>query len=410
MQSPRFRHQAYSKEPPTVPFELVQEPKPLRPGGAEYREKLATAGAAFGEAGVAAVYLVHGTFVGTDLAGGLMGLERLSPGLAGGLGRARKSITDVLTGDGGNYVSRFAEDFEDAISRSAGRRIPVERFVWSGQNNHIARADGAVRLLNELARFAASLPAERLEAGPRVQLWGHSHGGNVLALLSWLLASDEEQLQGFLHASRDHHRSWLGSRRDSPPWEQAELTLRDRGHPVRKLQLDMVSFGAPIRHAWAQGGYSKLLHLVHHRPRRGLPPYTSDYGRGLLSVAFFTDRDSVQQVGIAGSDFPPVLIGGRTFVADWRLRRFLEQDIRKGWILSRLRAGKKVADQGKTLLIDYRYYSGGLMPSMRGHWVYTVRSRLPWHAEIIAQEFYGTAQDAEGEELGEKVLEEEALR
>ncbi|MEM9351543.1 MAG: hypothetical protein AAGA92_00875 [Planctomycetota bacterium] len=405
-----FRHQVYTNGPPSAPFEVFDEPQPVTPKQIEFRKRLASSGAAFASAGVAAVYLVHGTFVGNDLAGVIMGLDRLAPGLAGRLGRARKTITDVLTGEGGNYVPRFADEFESGINQATEEKISVKRFVWSGQNNHIARADGAIRLLNELACFAGSLPPEKLEAVLRVQLWGHSHGGNVLALLSWLLASDNEQLQALLHAARDHRRSWWGARRDTPHWEEAESILQNESHPVRRLQLDMVSFGAPIRHAWAADGYAKLLHFVNHRPRVGLPAYTSDYGRGLLTKAFFTDRDSVQQVGIAGSDFPPLLIGGRTFVADWRLRRFFEQDLGPGWLLSRLRAGKKVAEQGKTLLVDYRHYRGGLMPSMRGHWVYTLRSRLPWHAEVVAREFYGAATESEGAGDHENAPEREVLQ
>ncbi len=43
------------------------------------------------------------------------------------------------------------------MAAGAERTIPVRQFHWSSQNNHIARADGAVRLIAELARLAIEL-------------------------------------------------------------------------------------------------------------------------------------------------------------------------------------------------------------------------------------------------------------
>ena len=61
--------------------------------------------------------------------------------------------------------------------------IKVDRFDWSSGNDHLARAEAAVKLFNRLADLPIDLATERL------LLWGHSHAGNVFALLTNLLAT-----------------------------------------------------------------------------------------------------------------------------------------------------------------------------------------------------------------------------
>jgi hypothetical protein len=118
---------------------------------------LADAGAAMGRAGVAAVYLLHGTFCGNDSLGLLTELSRFAPHAAERMRRAVKSGFDLLLGETGNYTSEFAATLEHGLSAGAGRAIPVGRFNWASHNTHIARADGAVRLIDELARVALNL-------------------------------------------------------------------------------------------------------------------------------------------------------------------------------------------------------------------------------------------------------------
>ena len=58
---------------------------------------------------------------------------------------------DAVIGETGNYTPGYAQTFQDGLTHAAGREIPVELFHWSSQNNHIGRADGAVRLIARLA-------------------------------------------------------------------------------------------------------------------------------------------------------------------------------------------------------------------------------------------------------------------
>ena len=172
-----FRHQDYKPTPPTSPHHLLS-PASYPPVGTDaFRQRMAQIGEALRRANVAAIYLVHGTFVGSDALGVLAELARIFPSAGGAVRRVIKRIVDKVTGEAGNYTPGFARCFEEAINAEAESPIPVRLFHWSSENHHIGRADGAVRLVHELSTL------ER-DAGGRVLLWGHSHAGNVFALLT----------------------------------------------------------------------------------------------------------------------------------------------------------------------------------------------------------------------------------
>ena len=78
----QFRHQEYRSERPTAPFHLLQADPPPPRETAEYRQRLQAAGDVFRAANVAAIYLVHGTFVGGDGLGMLRELARVWPAAA----------------------------------------------------------------------------------------------------------------------------------------------------------------------------------------------------------------------------------------------------------------------------------------------------------------------------------------
>src|SRR5690349_4515830 len=194
----RFRHQAYQSAPPTSPYRLLTSGPPTEPSSAEFDQRLAAAGARFSQAGVAAIYCVHGTFCGDDVLGLFTELEGWAPSVARPLRRWSKRAIDAVIGETGNYTPAFAERMEMALSAGASRRVPVRLFNWSSLNHHIGRADGAVRLIDELAERSEQLTSSQSDA--RIILWAHSHGGNVFALLTNLLGADETARQEFFHA------------------------------------------------------------------------------------------------------------------------------------------------------------------------------------------------------------------
>lgn len=386
----RFRHQVYRSDRPTSPYQLLQPECLADPSSAEFGQQIATAGKVLGRANVVAIYCVHGTFVGNDALGLLTELARFTPSLSEALGQFGKQTVDRVVGESGNFTPEYAAAMEAALGDGAGRSIPVRRFNWSSQNNHIGRADGAVQLLVELAELAHRLPDSQLatDLPSRVLLWGHSHAGNVFALLSNLLASDAEKRQSFFRAARCFYRRLFSRRVDMPAWARAEQLLGEAEHPLRRLALDVVTFGTPIRYGWDTGGFANLLHFVNHRPVAGRPDYLAPKTidpRRLLTAA---DGDYVQQIGIAGSNLIPNFFAIRTLISDRRLSKLLEHNLRRERLTTRMGYGMRVPEVGETLLVDYPDSETAIHRQLLGHAVYTRQKWLPFHLEQVAAHFY----------------------
>jgi len=343
-----------------------------------------------GRARVAAIYCVHGTFVGNDVLGLLTELSRFVPTLSQRLSRVGKTVVDLFTGEAGNYTQAFATTLETALGSGAGQAIPVRMFHWSSQNHHVARADGAIRLIDELAQQAGKLAALKADKDepPRIQLWAHSHGGNVLALVTQLLGADQKARDTFFRAARSFYQPWICSEVDMPAWQRVRELLDESDHPVRHLALDIVTFGTPIRYRWNSSGYAKLLHFIHHRPPPQGGEYQTPIPLKLLRARRALDGDYIQQIGIAGTNFPPLPFATRTWLADRRLGKLLEQNLVREGIITRLRHGTRVPDAGTTLLVDYDEIHPWLTRHIAGHGLYTWRKWLPFHAREIASRFY----------------------
>jgi hypothetical protein len=127
--------------------------------------------AALRSARVAAIYLVHGTFLGPDALGVLTDLSRFAPGWAEVLRRWNKQIVDALAGDIANFTRVYADTLQQALDPDGQDCIPIRLCHWSSENHHIGRADGAVRLIQDIA-------AQNFPPGSRILLCGHSHGGS----------------------------------------------------------------------------------------------------------------------------------------------------------------------------------------------------------------------------------------
>ncbi|HUS37862.1 MAG TPA: hypothetical protein VMX74_00335, partial [Pirellulales bacterium] len=181
----RFRHQAYTDEPPTATYRMQTAGPPIDPQSDEFIRQLRATGVKLRAANVHSVYLVHGTFVGPDAWGVLRQISRLVPRAAEAVQTINKKLMDRAVKDHGNYTARFAEIFEAALHTPGERLIPVRRFQWTSENHHLGRAEAAVRLIDALG------DREVVPTGGRVMLWGHSHAGNVFALATNLLAADE---------------------------------------------------------------------------------------------------------------------------------------------------------------------------------------------------------------------------
>lgn len=262
--------------------------------------------------------LVHGTFLGPDPLGLLALLEGFSQELPTAFrtailagtqlfGSQAHHVTDFLAGDIGNYSSEVCESFQQLT----GSATSIERLhpSWSSENNHLARAQLALKLLLWLEDFTGNgfTPTE-----DRILFWGHSHAGNGFALLSNLLGGDSDSRTAFFDRIGDS----LGSLGTTA---RKLLATAPTPHPMAQA-LHLVTFGTPVRYGWDTDGYRSLTHWIHHRPLNeeapeksppallvgtdSDPDFSSQGIRDILSARY---GDWVQSFAIAGTDLPPTL-------------------------------------------------------------------------------------------------------
>lgn len=338
------------------------------------------------EADIQAVYVVHGSFVGGDGSGLFRELSRFWPAAGGPLRKLQKQLLDAIAKDTGNYTPEFAEAFADGTAVPNERPIPVRVFNWSSENNHIGRADAAIRLIGQL------LDDEQVANG-RTLVWSHSHGGNVLALITNLLGGDEDSRQQFFEACRSYYSIRRWNTVDLPEWPRVASLLETEAASSLGERLDLATFGTPVRYGWETTGYGKLLHFIHHRPVPGKNPLVAEFPTDTDDVMHAKYGDYIQQIGIAGTNFVPPLWAIRAGQADRRLGRLLQPGLRRRDLLERLKLGVRTHDEGTNLLVDYGTAQGHIWQHVVGHAVYTRLDWLLFHAEEVARRFYGLADD-----------------
>lgn len=343
---------------------------------------------------IAKLWLVHGTFGGDDGFGLLSLAADRAPGLLTllgitgddlrGINKAWKDALDGPDGFNGAYAAEF--------NRQLNRPDFVDgAFVWGSENNHLDRAHAAVRLIHQL--LEAQLPPD---AG--IMLWGHSHGGNVFALMTHLLANDPEARERFFEIGKLVYG-------DDPSWQAVyrELSQTAGPHPLGS-RIDIVTFGTPVRYAWNERGHRGLVHFVHHRTDEKLAvevaPCRTQVLCGLDAIRTARYGDWIQAFAIDGTDSPPLNPTRReanaafaelfaalppapdesrplAALAYWARRiSFLQ----RSW-------GIRVSAQGHTMLVDY----GESAQRLLGHGVYMDQAWLPFHAGAVAKYLSGDA-------------------
>ncbi len=377
-----FRHQAYTATRPTSPHHLVSPGRFPAVGSDDFRHRMRRVGETFSAAGVSAVYLVHGTFNEADALGTLTELARVFPLASRAVRRVIKRIVEKMVGEAGNFTKSYARCFEEFLNDPDDVRIPVRLFPWSAENHHIGRADGAIRLVDELTS---------LNLGPdkHVLLWGHSHAGNVFALASNLLAGDRQGVEQFFEASEIYYRWPLFGCVDIPVWSKVRRRLTQSDYVSRLPRLDMVTFGTPIRYGWNSDGYSQLLHFIRHRATDGTPEYRAPFPPRVDDIMKGADGDYIQQLGIAGTNVMPSWFSWRARMADQRLNDLLQGETPETGGPTPFTAGAIVPDEGTALLVDYGSPEGNISQHLAGHAVYTRKRWLLFHAEQVAARLYG---------------------
>ena len=221
-------------------------------------------------------------------------------------------------------------------------------------------------------------------------LWGHSHAGNVFALVTNLLAGD-----------RRGGRRVLQGRRGLLPLADRRLRrhsglgcasgdrLQDGGRPAspRAAGHGHVRHADPLRLGLGRLRPAACTSSTTARPR-GLPEYRAPFPPKLDDVLSAADGDYIQQLGIAGTNVMPSIFSWRSWLADNRLNELLQHDLGRQKPTDRFQAGAIVPDEGTTLLVDYGPLEGGIAQHLAGHAVYTSSQWLLFHAEETVRRFY----------------------
>lgn len=330
------------------------------------------------EGGVAKIVLIHGTFAGNDIVGLVRQVARFSPSLAGKLSLLGKRWFDEFAGEVGNYTASYAQLLSRLINTPSLPPIEVTRFGWSGENHHLGRAGAVMSLIN-------SQGSNSLGPNERVLALAHSHGGNVLAMLSHLIGCDQQDRAAFFDATRLHYRNPLTGAIDLPNWDIVSKRLAE----AREPRIDVATFGTPLRYRWNTSVCSKLLHFVHHRPLDPQHPAQAVLPTSIQQVIDAEGGDYVQQLGIAGTDFVTFGFAWREWIVERRMRRMFERGARRRDLIGNLKRGQRISADGTTLLVDYPDSDQQWRRKLFGHGVYTCHQWLPFHLREIAERFYG---------------------
>ena len=359
-----FRHQQYTADEPAAPWRYIEAEFPAQPGSDTFATK-ATAFAESVSAEADAIWFVHGTFAGHDALGWFGQLERLIPAAGPILKNFGKKLTDVLAGDSGNFTPAFM----DLLPEPPESR----RFVWSGENTHSGRCKAAIELLDELL--------QRAETQPRVMLWGHSHAGNVAALITNLLGAEDWVRDRFVDLVEP-----LFPVVDDRSCALSRVRSAFESGSSDRLKIDVVNFGAPVSYGWDSAGYRKLLHIVNHVPQPEQPQWLCPLIEVGKNIRDGVPGDLAQILGITGSDFLPWLLNRTTRDVEKQLHEFLAPDCSRGDWWSRASIGMRVADEGETVLIKYDN-TDGLASLTFGHSVYTKAQWLGFHLDLVGQTY-----------------------
>jgi hypothetical protein len=330
----------------------------------EWKAAMAAAGERFASAGVCAIVFVHGTFMGSDPLSAYRVVERALPGsigpyLARTLRKKTRGYIERVVGDLGNFGTSYVRLFEEAI-RPPGSRIPCTEFVWSSENHHVGRLEGALGLVRVLATHA-----ELGGDGPRrILVIGHSHAGQIFALATQLLARSIAT-EAILDVARARGLDVAALETDIATLVgSAERAARRQG----KVDIDFVTFGSPNRYAWASVPSVRALHVI------AVP---SSGARGAI------EGDWIRLLGVEGSDFPP--LRGE----DRRVNAALAGSLgHAGFAPTRvataLRAGVGLPTNGEVAFVEY----GEKLASGMNHGAYTRVDAMLFHARLVAERFY----------------------
>ncbi|WP_447974910.1 hypothetical protein [Nitrospira sp. Kam-Ns4a] len=425
-----FQHAPYSRADPGDRVWYREFTPGASPDSVAWQDAMARHGLALAQAGVRTVLLMHGTFLGTDLfgvqrldeAGGLKrGYSRGIPGVDALLALMRdgtnglpafkdgrkpplhddeetRAQLDLQAGDAANFPKRALDLLSAGLNRDLRGAPPIAcvRHLWSCAHHHLGRAQAAIQVLARLRALAAE---HRLGPGDRVLVLAHGHAGQVLALVSNLLAPEAALGRDHLLRTLNAYYAEIGA--EPTLTEQLEAVTRalSSGDPLGGVALDVVTFGTPVRYGWEPDTLGRLLHVVNHRPLRldgkrwlakvDLPQIT-------MEMPLVLGGDYLQQLAVAGSDAVPATPPAQA--ANKALWELLEPyDGFERW-LECVRRCVRCPQDGLCLLVDYKDTvlppAGKATDVVYGHAAYTRLNALLFNITEIVHALYPVGSPA----------------
>ncbi len=328
------------------------------------------------------VFFTHGTFAGNDP----IGINRLLENIeetsgkqifrTGNLRKFTKDTINIFTKDLGN----FTEDYKNSFHKAIRNCIRCELFTWSGENHHAARLIGAVELCQKLAETIMHF---NYVINERVILIGHSHAGQIFALLTTLLEDGDKasELYGVIDSDSDLDVN----------------TLKENLAVIKNVCLDIITFGTPVRYRWGKYQKYRLINIINDR----------NNNVRIDGVLKTRDGDYVQQWATEGTDVKSVSYSeindrlddimknrGKIFTSEFV--RKLKDNTRKDPMYY---DGTKVTE---TFLVDYqdqddkqtikRFFKFDGIPhcvkTLFGHGIYTRKKTMLFNTDHIVKNLY----------------------
>lgn len=418
-----FEHAPYSRADPGDRARFLEVQPSAPPDSPAWQDAMARYGLQLSTAGVKVILFVSGVSIGTDLfgmqrlddVGGLKrGYSRGIPGMeallalmrqeTNGIGtlqgefqppftddRDSKTWVDNLAQDAGSFSNAYVEQCAKGLNRDLSNPIHCVRSIWSSAHHHLGRAEAAGTLVHTIGNLTTQ---HQLHTGDRILIQAHGHAGQVLALVSNLMAPIEsEGRRNLLRLLQTYYET---TNTPSAFFEQFstcdsfESSLQE-GKLLNGTMLDMVTFGTPVRYGWDTAGIGNVLHVVNHRMMRTdgkrwlgkmeLPQVTME-----MPIAW--GGDYVQQLAVAGSDALPLTPEAQlTNKALWEM---LEPwDGFERW-LECSRKSVRCPKDGQCLLVDYKDSTGSTngKEHLYGHAAYTRYSHLMFNTASIIESLY----------------------
>jgi len=320
-----------------------------------WKQRMQFCGTNMKKSGVQKIIFLSGTFVGSDPFELTRWIQTVAPirgkMLAQVLEVSMKKGINSFVQDKGNFDPKYITLFSQSIGNSLG----VKEFVWSSANHHFARIMGAIELLELLT------PCEG-----KVLLIGHSHAGQLFALLTQMLSSSAT-LMNFIKILNE-----------------VKINSSELIHKIKKLKtlpIDFVTLGTPVRYQWAKNKSIRIMHVINHRGEEPI-------GGRFSGLATTRDGDYIQQLGIAGSDvISPLKLHRQLNV---KLNEFLGAGVDLSIFKQSIKNRRRLHDLGINYLINYQ--DGGKIPNywktFFGHAIYTRYQTMLFHTELICSTFY----------------------